>query len=51
MKVALMNPKIVNGCLYVDEERLVVLGGQVMRLEAARQRMLKKWRRRIGRRS
>ena len=43
-KVALIDPKIVNGCLYVDEERLVVLGGQVMRLEAARQRMLKKWR-------
>ena len=34
----------MNGCLYVDEERLVVLSGQVMRLEAARQRMLKKWR-------
>ena len=43
-KVALIDPKIVNGCLYVDEQRIVVLGGQVMRLEAARQRMLKKWR-------
>ena len=43
-KVALIDPKVVNGCLYVDKERLVVLGGQVTRLEAARQRMLKKWR-------
>lgn len=43
-KVALIDPKVVNGCLYVDKDRLVVLGGQVMRLEAARQRMLKKWR-------